>query len=285
MTTINPGPRFFFRRKDSETGDVVDPGLAFVPDITKALTDLAQMARREDWGDNHSVLYNYINYTVYELVAEGKIVEATDAQGRPVAAFNTGLLTNEVQPVLGFLTQNRTEVPLAQPWYFTRWAVSSDVAMRPFTKAPERARYWKESPAELLFNPEWPVEVRLEHIVDDNVERFPRLLQKLPHLRKHALRGAIHDALEQIKADPHLAIPAYHFETGSVSLLLPLRLVHSHRVDLALVLGPFGEKRYAAWTVMPLDWAYRSARLIKAPSADWLDATPAPAPDEDYLSA
>lgn len=75
---------------------------------------------------------------------------------------------------------------------------------------------------------------------------------------------------------------AHHFETGSVSLLLPLRLVHSHRVDLALVLGPFGEKRYAAWTVMPLDWAYRSARLIKAPSADWLDATPLP--DEDLTA-
>lgn len=65
-------------------------------------------------------------------------------------------------------------------------------------------------------------------------------------------------------------MPAYHFDSGSVSLLLPLRLIHAECVDLALVVGPFGESRYAAFTVYPLEWAYRAARLIKAPSADWI---------------
>jgi Domain of unknown function (DUF3825) len=122
----------------------------------------------------------------------------------------------------------------------------------------------------LLFHPDWPLEVRLEHILEHNVERFPRFLQQLPHLRKHALRGAVDDALEQVKADPYLAVPAYHFEREEVSLLLPLRLIHANVVDLALVVGPFGENRYAAWTVFPLDCAYRAARLIKALSADWI---------------
>jgi hypothetical protein len=75
-----------------------------------------------------------------------------------------------------------------------------------------------------------------------------------------------------VKADPHLAAPAYHVERGSVSLLLPLRLIHERIVDLALVVGPFGERSYAAWTLYPLDWAYRAARLIKAPSVGWLTA-------------
>ena len=122
----------------------------------------------------------------------------------------------------------------------------------------------------------------LEHIIEDNGDRFPRLLQQLPHLRKHALRGAIEDVLEQIKADPHLAVPAYHFDTSSVSLLLPIRLVHAQRVD-PLVVGPFGEQRYAAWTVMPLESAYRSARLIKAPSADWLDTSKQPVDDPSSI--
>lgn len=195
---------------------------------------------------------------------------ALDDHGQPVAAFNTGLLTDETESIYGFLAENRNEIEDAQPWFFGRWAVSSDIVMRHFTKKPERARYWKHSPGELLFNPDWEVEVRLEHIVDEHVERFPRLLQNLPHLRKHALRDAIEDALRQIEADPHLAVPAYHFDSGSVSLLLPLRLIHSSIVDLALVVGPFGENRYAAWTVYPLEWAYRAARLIKTPSADWI---------------
>ena len=114
------------------------------------------------------------------------------------------------------------------------------------------------------------MEVRLDHILDDNVDRFPRYLQQLPHLRRHALNGPIKDALREVEADPHLAIPAYHFDTSSVSLLLPLRLIHSHVVDMALVVGPFGEQSYAAWTVIPLDWAYQNARLIKAPAAEWL---------------
>ena len=211
-----------------------------------------------------------LDYTARQVLTECKVVEGEDRQGRPVAAFNTGLLTTDVQPIFGFLTQNRNDMPDAQPWYFTRWAVSSDLSMRNFRRLPDRARYWNESPAELVFNPEWPIETRLEHILDDNVDRFPRSLQQLPHLRRHALRGAIQDALHQIQADPYLAVPAYHFFTGTVSLLLPLRLVHNHHVDLALVVGPFGENCYTAWTVYPLDWAHRAARLIKAPSVDWL---------------
>jgi hypothetical protein len=284
MTDANPTPHFLFRRKDHGTDEVLDPGLAFVPDVTLALADLEQMARREDWGENRSVLRNYLNYTVHQLVREGKIVEAVDNHGRPVAAFNTGLLNDDVRPIFGFLTRNNNVLSDAQPWYFTRWTVASDVPMRHFAKAPERARYWKISPGELLFNPDWPVEERLEHIIGDNVDRFPRLLQELPHLRKHALRGAIDDVKEQIQADPHLAVPGYHFETDSISLLLPLRLVHARQVDLALVVGPFGEDRYAAWTVMPLDWAYRNARLIKAPSADWLNAFPHPDDDQASVS-
>jgi hypothetical protein len=272
MLTTHPTAQFLFRRKDPATGEIADPGLAYFPDIEKALSALEETARAEDWGANRGVLHNYLNYTVHQLLREGKLVEGTDTTGLRVAAFNTGLLTDATQPIFGFLTQNRNEFDGAQTWYFTRWAVSSDIVMRHFSSAPERARYWKQSPGELLFHPDWPVEIRLEHIVDDNVVRFPRLLQKLPHLRKHALHGAIHDALREIEADPHLAVPAYHFDSGSVSLLLPLRLIHAHIVDMALVVGPFSDSRYAAWTVYPLEWAYRAARLIKAPSADWIGA-------------
>lgn len=281
MTEQAPIPHYLFRRMLKETGEVTDPGLAFLPDIPKALSDLEQMARREYWGSNRSVLSNYLNYTVHQLLNEEKISSSVDEQGRPVAAFNTGLLTADVQPIFGYLTRNNNQIPDAQPWYFTRWAVASDVPMRYFSEVPERARYWKISPGELMFNPDWPVEPRYEHILADNAARFPLALQDAPHLRRHALRGAITDVLEQIKADPHLAVPAYHFDTDTVSLLLPLRLVDSRQVDLALVVGPFGENRYAAWTVMPLDWAYRSARLIKAPSVDWLDTSERPHDDQE----
>lgn len=270
--------QWLFRRMDRSSRATLDAGLAFFPDIDDALEALAKLARPEPWGPNRSLLRNYLDYTVHQLLREGKLVEGID-HGEPVAAFNTGLLTDDTRPIFGFLSTNkvdpsRSSVEDPQRWFFGRWAVSSDLVMKHFDRTPERARYWKESPGELLFNPDWQVEVRVEHIVDDNVERFPRLLQGLPHLRRHALTGAVADALKEIEADPHLAVPAYHFDTHSVSLLFPLRLIHGASVDVALVVGPFGERRYAAWTVYPLDWAYRAARLIKAPSVEWLGPRP-----------
>ena len=137
MTDRSATPHFFFRRKDYETDEIHDPGLAFVPDIAQALADLEQMARREDWGENRSVLFNYVNYTVHQLVSEGKIVEAVDNHGRPVAAFNTGLLNADVRPIFGYLTRNNNVLPDAQPWYFTRWTVASG-RRRPASRAVPR---------------------------------------------------------------------------------------------------------------------------------------------------
>jgi len=269
MMNAISSPKWLFRRTDQD-GNVTDRGLAYVPDIPKTLNSLAAMAAPEDWGRDGEGLHNYLNYTVHKLLDEGKIVEASDDKGEPVAAFATGLLTPDTQMIYAFVTRNRNDLAAAQDWFFVRWAVSSDICMKFFTAPPDTARYWHASTAELFFNPDWQIEVRLEHIVDHNVDRFPRLLQNLPHLRKHALLGAIEEVREQVKANPHLAVPAYHFDRQSLSLLLPLRLVHASLVDLALVVGPFGDERYAAWTVFTLDVACRSARLIKAPSADWL---------------
>ncbi len=271
-------PRFLLRRKDA-SGGVTDPGLVFFPGYDEKFADLAAIARPENWGEDWVILRKYLNYTVHQLLREGKVIEAETTKGEAVMTFNTGLLTADTRPIFCFATRNHTPMEGAQPWYFTRWAVSSETVMRSFSNPPERARYWKDNPGELLFNPDWKVEVRLEHILGDNVDRFPRFLQQLPHLRKHALQGAVEDAIREVEADPHLAVPAYHFDTSSVSLLLPLRLIHSHVVDMALVVGPFGAQSYAAWTVIPLDWAYQNARLIKAPAADWLGRPQSTAPE------
>lgn len=80
MLTAQPQAHFLFRRKDAVTGEILDPGLAFVPDIERSLTSLEELARDENWGSNRSVLHNYLNYTVHQLVREGKVVEAADDQ-------------------------------------------------------------------------------------------------------------------------------------------------------------------------------------------------------------
>jgi hypothetical protein len=78
--------------------------------------------------------------------------------------------------------------------------------------------------------------------------------------------------------------------------LLPLSLITPERVDLALVLdrspsyveNPHAENAcYRAYTVLPLEWAYRNARLVTRPEAYWLDInTPAPGTDAvDVITA
>lgn len=55
-----------------------------------------------------------------------------------------------------------------------------------------------------------------------------------------------------------------------MQLLLPLCLLSDDEVDLALAVEQTPSGSYLGHTVLPLDWAYKNARLICRPDSDWL---------------
>jgi hypothetical protein len=66
------------------------------------------------------------------------------------------------------------------------------------------------------------------------------------------------------------AVPTYYPIIRELQLLLPICLVSDERVDLALAVEKTPANSYIGHTVLPLDWAYKNARLVCRPDSDWL---------------
>lgn len=252
--------------------------------------DLAAAVLPEQWHDEPSnrlsILFNYFKYYLRRVFEEGIWIESMSPAGAKVAAFDTGLLSRHFEPVYAVFEENRNQE--RQPWVHKEWAAPSSPRLRDFDLTDLRRAVFFSEPAEVVYDPRLPVIPNLEHVLDDNVDRYPPELQT-DYLRHAALERGIQVAAARARANWRLAAPQFYWpasgESGRVQLLLPLCLVDPDRVDLALVLdrSPSYAERpetenacYRAYTVLPLEWAYRNARLITRPEASWLDINVGP---------
>jgi Domain of unknown function (DUF3825) len=247
--------------------------------------ELAELVLEEPWDDEgngqYPILTNYVRYYVRRAGEEGVWMEGVSPEGLRVSAFDTGLLSKHFEPVYAVFEENKN--PGRQPWVHKEWAVPSSGRMRDFDLAALRRVVFFTDPAEAVYDPRLPVIPNLEHILDDNVDRYPAELQQNQHLRRAALEHAIHVAAAKARSNWRLAAPQFYWpkwDSGHIQLLLPLALMAPDRVDLALVVDrdpPYAQESsptnacYRAFTVLPLEWAYRNARLVTRPEAYWLD--------------
>ncbi|MFA5911714.1 MAG: DUF3825 domain-containing protein [Vicinamibacterales bacterium] len=263
-------------------------GFAWMPaknaDIPKSeiyysrLRELADRAQHERWSFDTEqplvILGNYLRYTFKRLHQEGKIEEGADAARGKIAAFNTGLFTPNYEPIYAFFEANRD--PARQPWVLRDFVVESDRRMAFFARRPRAARYF-DKPGELIYDPDRELIPNLDHILDENLERYPADLRDNSHRRRMMLQGAVTEAGKRAQMNYKVAIPQFYFghegaEPGRIQLLLPLCFESPARADLALVVER-EERAYRAFTVLPLDRAYNNARLIARPESDWLPIT------------
>jgi hypothetical protein len=248
--------------------------------------ELADVALSENWDDEgsgrHPILFNYFKYYARRALEEGIWVEATSPGGAKVSAFDTGLLSRHFEPVFAVFEENRD--PSRQPWVHKEWASPSSSRLRDFDRNDLPRALFFTDPAEAVYDPRLPVVPNLEHIIDDNVERYPAGLQTNAYLRKATLEHAIQVAAAKARTNWRLAAPQFYWphngQAGRIQLLLPLSLIDPEHVDLALVVDRypsyaeqphFENAAYRAYTVLPLEWAYRNARLVTRPEAYWLD--------------
>jgi hypothetical protein len=243
--------------------------------------ELASVAQDERWGDpsgtladDLSVLLYYLSNTARRLHEQTKFEYRTDDRGVRICAFNIGLFTDNYEAIYGFMEENE---PGRQAWRFRAWVTASDFRMRPFGDSmPQPATYF-ENPADLLYDRRLALNPRLDHIVDDNVERYPVVLRENRQLRRNALHGAVDEALKRVQQTYKTAVPHWYWPAaigpGHLQLLLPLCLIEPGHADIALVIDRT-EHGYAAYTILPLDGAYKRARLVARPDADWLEREP-----------
>lgn len=111
------------------------------------------------------------------------------------------------------------------------------------------------------------------------VELAERLEKDAGSFRKlyNRLNDAIKLAREKARWNYREVVPQYYPRHNKMSFLLPLALVdlRDEIVDTALVVQAErveGELKYQAYTIFPLPYAYRNARLVAKPISDWLNS-------------
>jgi len=136
-------------------------------------------------------------------------------------------------------------------------------------KMPEMADYF-DKPELLIFNPKCELIPDIDHIIGDNISRFPTHLRYADDAElRRQLIGAIDEVKNKVRINYKTAIPQYY--AGIIQLLLPLCLTGgSPNPDLALVVQKLNETTYTARTCLTLKMAYTNARLIVKPQSEWL---------------
>ncbi len=283
---------------------------ALVSDWESRVHDLAAMVEPERWDYLYAnsefplpILDSYLRHTFARLSEEGK-VQLTDE----LACFNTGLLTPSQEEVYGIFNvaarfdPQQPATPRNKKWFLKAWVRAGDRIMTQFEKFPELASYWRD-PGQLIFDPSLRVELNLDHIIRDNLQRFPIELGgnlgedgipgeveasaeeddrgnhdpssntevKVPIKLRNALDGAMKQSIRLAQRSYRIAVPQFH--RGNIQLLLPLYMRETGRADLALTLERHGGW-YRAATILYPDWAYRHARLLARPNSEWLGGFP-----------
>lgn len=243
---------------------------AFMPQFDQRIAELSQLAEPEDWNYKNSqsarsnpVLSNYIKYTYKRLSEEQKISLSSDAS---YSTFNTGLVTTSQEPIYALFSINKL-TNRDEDWHFSSWCRKGQPELSRFPFLPDMAHYF-DDPASLVFDTRKEFRPNIEHIVVDNLSRFPAPFNSMDnYMLQTFLKGAIDNARERVRRNYKTAIPQYY--KGRIQLLLPLCIRKPDSADLALVVEDH-ESFYRASTCLTLDMAYNNARQLARPDRDWL---------------
>ena len=251
---------------------------AYFPKYHDAIKFLAEeLANKDDQWDfsdskvvNHSILKNYLEHMFRKLQQEGKICFTMD---NSFASFNTGLVTDNWEEVFAFFEAYKNPKPNHEnpPFCFKAFLKKSSIELLKnfHDHLPEIADFFQK-PEELIFNPKCNLVPDIDHIIEDNKERFPSHMQHYDSAEiRRKLEGAIEEVRRKVRTNYKIAVPQYF--NGKIQLLLPLCLTpNSPNPDLALVVYKLNDTTYSSRTCLTLKMAYNNARLIVKPQSSWL---------------
>lgn len=238
---------------------------------------LAKMAQPEKWTykkvqdvDPYKILRNYIKFTYNRIDEEDKFVESPDKNYR---CMNTGLLTVYNQEIIAIFERN--EKPGKQPWFFNGFFKETDKFFTTnFSSLPQLADYC-DNVKDLIYDNSLELNLRKEHIIDDNFERFAEAGYTNKELISVLLDSAKATLEKKLRRNFKLALPFYYHntETGEskIQLLAPLYFPGAP-VRLALVLNKISsdaKEYYEGVTILLVEWAYMNSRLIVKPDEEW----------------
>ncbi len=232
-----------------------------------AFQEIRTLAEEENWDgvmkktSRHSLLRHYLSRTFARLKEEDKIVYSNCGK---MACFNTGLLSKEKKEV--FLLFKRDHE--GETWTFDIPIDSYAMKLHHFSKVPDMANYMF-SPENMIFDNSYGIEINVNHIVEDNIDRLPSIFAGRPKLASHAIVGAVEELKARLKRDYSLAVPFYYF--GSIQLFLPVDLIGDGKGLVALIADKDPNRKiYRIRTVLQPHVAYGNARVVRRLENTWL---------------
>lgn len=250
---------------------------AVIPNYDGAINHLVTiLANKEDeweYSDKkegkYPIMRNYLEHYFRKVKSEDKISFSAD---NTHACFNTGLVTDNWEEIYAFFELHRNPKPEMPIFCFKSFFKKSNFELlNHFNNTlPDIADFFTK-PEDLIFNPKCELIPDIDHIIEDNLERFPLHMQNggAAEMRRK-LEGAIEEVKRKVKTNYKIAVPQFY--NNRIQLLLPLCLTpNSQNPDLALVVHKLSNNTiYTARTCLTLKMAYNNARLIVKPQSYWL---------------
>lgn len=238
-------------------------------DFMKMIDYLSKIAEPEKWSfdeKENSILIKYLNGTFKQCYNQNKILFSND---KNFCCFNTGLLTQNGNDIVMLFDKNRQAGK--QPWHLKGFKDNSERQfMDIFDKIPELATY-TENFEEFYFNPQYPIVLSSDHILDDNWERIKEAVPSLSKtVVKSLMVGVVEETKRKIKRNLRLAVPQYY--KNKIMYLLPINIPvnDDELVTMALAVELTATNQYRANTIFTKEIAYEKARLLMKPESNWL---------------
>lgn len=221
----------------------------------------------------YEILFSFFERTFQRLELEKKIVYSETG-----AAFNTGLGNKFNKDIYAIFKATKNE--FGNPYEFEKFSDENYVGIT-FDKLPEPADYFcnfdtnERVPSDnLLLDSRKPIFSDDKHLFDDRRNRFPESWSKFDNLECSATFQTLLDVTKRrVRRNFRAAVPFYYPGVRKIQMLLPVTFYPGtdQQEIRALVVARKGAG-YSVETIMPLDWAYKNARLIAKPDRDdWLD--------------
>ena len=239
-----------------------------IDDLATNLADPEEWDFSDDKRKRHSILKNYLEHIFRNLRAETNICFTANNE---YCCSNTGHVTNNLEEQFPFFFRSTNQGAVFQPYFFKCFVTNSDVElMRTFTSFLPTIADFFQKPEDLLFNPNCELIPDIDHIIQDNLSRFPAAMQGSGDAEiRRRLEGAIDEARKKVRTNYKTAVPQFY--GNRIQLLLPLCLTpNSPNPELALVVHKIENNPYTARTCLTLKMAYNNARLIVKPQSTWL---------------
>jgi len=224
----------------------------------------------------YPVLISHLERTFERLQLENKVV--TYKSG---AVFNTGLGDKYDGDIFAIFKINRMRDGLVFDGFTT-----AQVVNQRFGKPPEPANYFIDPktgeaiPSDhFILNYKFDL-IPADHILDDRLGRFPESWQSREDFdyMRHELNMLIGYSKQRVRRNFRAAVPFYYPSHQAVQMLLPLTFnpgaaaQETRALIVSLEQNEEGNYYYKAATPIPLEWAYKNARLIARPDrTDWLN--------------